>query len=215
MKFDFQTVVGGQSLSVARDLLRRAESFTRADAARLTGFTEMEAERYLAALVATGFLELQTEGFGQGRHPLFAATQLGISLRKSKKTKRFSRAAADQAIAALMHAVGEVNANPELIASVEEIDLFGSYTRGANDLGDVDVAVALQRRPTETDWVTANQLRAATTGRRMSFIQEITWGEEEVFRALRAASRRLDIRPKQEIIDAGFVMTPLFRASTS
>ena len=104
-----------------------------------------------------------------------------------------------------------------MIVSVEEVDLFGSYAHGADDLGDVDVdvAVALQRRPTDMGWTTANQMRAATTGRRMSFIEEITWGDAEVFRALRAASRRLDIRPKQEFIDAGFAMTPLFRASTS
>ena len=94
MKFDFQAVVGGQSLSVARELLRRAESFTTVQAAHFTGFTEAQTERYLAALVDTGFLELQIEGLGQHRPPGFAATRLGISLRKSRKTKRFSRAVA-------------------------------------------------------------------------------------------------------------------------
>jgi hypothetical protein len=47
----------------------------------------------------------------------------------------------------------------------------------------------------------------------MSHVDQIT-GEEEVRRALRAASRLLDIQDKSDIVQLGTPLTPLFRAST-
>lgn len=214
MKFDLKQTVGGKPLTVARDLLRREESFTAARAAQFLDLTERDTETYLSALIEAGYVEQEREGVGFGRAGYFVPTRLGISLRKSRKTKRIPRSAADQAVDALLGAINQVNADPELITSVEEADLFGSYATGGDNLGDVDVAVLLKRRLADNDWVKASQERAAMTGRRMSFIDELTWGEEEVWRALRAASRHLDIQPKADILLVGCPMTPLFRAST-
>jgi hypothetical protein len=77
------------------------------------------------------------------------------------------------------------------------------------------VAVLLKRRlPLGKEWVAANLERAEKTGRRMSHVDQITWGEEEVRRALRAASRRLDIQNKSDIVQLGAPLTSLFRASS-
>ena len=77
------------------------------------------------------------------------------------------------------------------------------------------MAVLLKRRlPLGKEWVAANLERAEKTGRRMSHVDQITWGEEEVRRALRAASRRLDIQNKSDIVQLGAPLTSLFRAST-
>ena len=89
--------------------------------------------------------------------------------------------------------------------------MFGGYAEGADDLGDVDVAVLLKRRlPLGKEWVAASLERAEKTGRRMSHVDQITWGEEEVRRALRAASRLLDIQDKSDIVQLGTPLTPLF-----
>ena len=114
----------------------------------------------------------------------------------------------------MLTTIRHVNGNADLITSVEEADLFGSYAQGADDLGDVDVAVVLKRRLPGDEWVKASQERAIMTGRRMSFIDALTWGEEEVWRALRAASRHLDVQEKADIVALGCPMTPLFRVST-
>ena len=215
MKFDLKLVVGEKPLSVARDLLRRDETFTTVRAADVLGFNEPETASYLLALVQAGYLEREAESGHLDRPTLFAPTRLGISLRKSRKTTRFSRPAGDQAVAVLLDAIRKVNSDLDLIASVAEADLFGSYASGADDLGDVDVAVLLERRlPLGKEWVAASLERAEKTGRRMSHVDQITWGEEEVRRALRAASPRLDIQDKSDIVPLGTPLTPLFRAST-
>ena len=213
MKFDLKQNVGGKPLSLARDLLRREADFTVARASQLLGLSEAETENYITALIEAGYLEIEFAGRGASRPAQFGATQLGISLLKSRTTKRISRSVADQAVAALLIAIREVNANPELISSVEEADLFGSYAQGADDLGDVDVAVLLTRRLPGPEWVEASEERAAMTGGRMQFFERVSWGEVEVLRALRAASRRLDVQPKHLIVELGWPMTPLFRAS--
>jgi hypothetical protein len=215
MKFDLKLVVGGKPLSVARDLLRRDETFTTVRAAHLLGLNEPESASYLLALVQAGYVEREAKNGHLDSPALFAPTRLGMSLRKSRKTTRFSRPAGDQAVAALLDVIRRVNSDPDLISSVEEADLFGGYAEGADDLGDVDVAVLLKHRlPLGKEWVAASLERAEKTGRRMSHVDQITWGEEEVRRALRAASRLLDIQDKSDIVQLGTPLTPLFRAST-
>jgi hypothetical protein len=215
MKFDLKLVVGGKPLSVARDLLRRDETFTTVRAAHLLGLNKLESARYLLALVQAGYMEREAESGHLDRPTFFAPTRLGISLRTSRKTARFSRPAGDHAVAALLDVIGRANSNPDLISSVEDADLFGSYAEGADDLGDVDVAVLLKRRlPLGKEWAAASLERAEKTGGRMNHVDQITWGEEEVRRALRAASPRLDIQDKSDIVTLGTPLTPLFRAST-
>ena len=214
MKFDLKLTAGGKPLFFTRDFLRRNETFTVASAGRFLGLSEREqTESYIGALIEAGYVVLETERIGPDRPAQYTATQLGISLRKAKKTKRISRAAADQAVEALLTAIRQVNDSADLITSVEEAYLFGSYAAGADDLGDVDVAVLLKRRLPGKEWTAASVERAEKTGRRMGHIGQITWGEEEVWRALRAASRRLDVQPKEHIVLLGCPMTPLFRVS--
>jgi hypothetical protein len=213
MKFDLKLVVGGQPLSVARDLLRRNETFTPARAEQFLRLTDAETASYISALIEAGYVKCETEDRGPDRPARFAPTQLGISLRKVRKTKRISRSAADRAVDALLTAIEQVNGTPDLITSVEEADLFGSYVQGADDLGDVDVAVVLKRRLPDEEWVKASHERAAATGRRMSFIDGLIWGEVEVWRVLRAASRHLDVQEKADIIQLGCPLAPLFRVS--
>jgi predicted nucleotidyltransferase len=79
-------------------------------------------------------------------------------------------------VAVLLDAIRKVNSDLALIASVAEADLFGSYAGGADDLGDVDMAVLLERRlPPGKEWAAASLERAEKTDRRMSHVDQITW----------------------------------------
>ena len=214
MKFDLKLTAGGKPLSIARDLLRRNETFTAAIAEQFLGLSKVETASYIEALIEAGYVECETESRAPDRPAQFAPTQFGISLRKAKKTKRISRSAADQAVDSLLTAIRQVNGSADLITSVEEADLFGSYAQGSDDLGDMDVAVRLKRRLPGVEWTAASVERAQKAGRRIGHIGQISWGEEEVWRALRAASRQLDVQPKDQIVLLGRPMTPLFRAPT-
>lgn len=215
MKVDLKSVVGGQPLAVARDLLRRNLSFTAEHAADVLGIGVDEAEGYLLALTHAGYLERDPRPLTPEPPAVFVPTLLGSALRKARRTKRFGRAEGDQAVAALLSAIQRVNADPDLLAWVEEADLFGGYAAGASDLGDVDVAILLKRRPSEEAWSTASLRRAAEAGRSGSFLTRLMWGDDEIWRALKSASRRLDLQPKEDMVQLGFNLTPLFRRTQS
>jgi hypothetical protein len=114
-------------------------------------------------------------------------------------------------VSRLIDAIHSVNSNPDMLLWVAEADLFGSYIAGANDLGDVDVAIRLERRRPGDGYVEASLARAEACGFRGTFVQRAYWGELEVKRSLKAASSRLDIQEKSQIEALGYPMTPLFR----
>jgi hypothetical protein len=206
MKFDFQQVVGGRPLAYAREFLRKRDTFTVVSAADMLDSNEFEAAKYLSVLEEAGFLQQEDDA-------TYALTRLGVHLSKAKMAARFSRADADEAIGRLVTAIERVNADPKLLMWVDEADLFGGYVDGAEDLGDVDVAVSLVRRLPGPEWVEASQQRARQSGKARNFVQALTWGEEEVWRALRASSRRLDLQPKDDIAGLGCSMKPIYRRS--
>jgi hypothetical protein len=214
MKFDLTQSVGGRPLSTARDLLRRNTALTVGRAAQFLNVNEMDATAYITALVEAAYMQREDEMRPQDTPEVFIPTPLGISLRKSRK-KRISRTIADQVVADLLKAIEKVNADTDLISRVEEADLFGSYVAGATDLGDVDVAVLMKRRLPGEEWTNASLDRADKAGRRGSFLDRIIWGETEVWQTLRAASRHLDLQPKEQIVSLGCSLKPLYRQTGS
>jgi len=152
-----------------------------------------------------------TEMPDQHGQEVFLPTRLGISLRKTKKRKRMARSVAERHLAALLSAVERVNTDIDLISWVEEVDLFGSFPEGADEVGDVDVAVRLTRRLPDKAWVRASSERAKAAGFKGGFVEMITWGEVEVWRMLRNVSRYLDLQPKDDIVSEGWPLTPVYR----
>lgn len=210
MKFDLGATVGGRPLDAARDLLRSVESYTANRVADRLGMAEGEAEHYLQALVDAGYL---TRMDFPASWPIatYEATGLGISLRKSTKAKRMSRGMAEGAVNALLKEAERINADPTLISWVDELDIFGSYLSDAADLGDVDVAVRLGRRLPSEQWIAAGLERAGQAGSRHDFATRAFWGDFEVWRMLKASSRRLDLQPKNDIVGLGVSLRPIYR----
>jgi hypothetical protein len=211
MKHDLTSYVGGRPLLFARDFLKRGLSFTVSSAALLLKEEDGEAAlNYLGALIDAGYLVRDTEASAKDE-PVYLPTRLGISLRKTKNIKRIPRSVAERHLAAMLSTIERLNDNPELLLWVEEVDVFGSFAEGTDDVGDVDVAVLLLRRSLAKNWTQANCERAKAAGVNGSFIKMITWGEEEIWRELRKVSRYLDLQFKDDVVTMGCPLTSVYR----
>lgn len=210
MQFDLTQLVGGKPLAKARELLRRGTSFSASRAAELLSLSEGEALDYLEALTQAGFLEREQAPVAR-TFDVFVPTLHGSSLRKMKLTKRVQRPVAERVIADLVAEIERINARHDLLAWIDEADLFGSFVSGSSEVGDVDVAVRLMRRLSGDDWIRASLDRAAAAGVKGNFISRLCWGDEEVLRALRKVSRHIDVQDKGKMEELGFELRPLYR----
>lgn len=211
MKSDLTSYVGGRPLLFTRDFLKRGLSFTVASAARILKEDDDGAVlTYLSALLDAGYLMRDAEASTNGE-PVYLPTRLGISLRKTKSIKRIARPVAERHLAAMLSTIERVNDNPELLMWVEEVDIFGSFAEGAEEVGDIDLAVLLLRKPLAKKWSEASYEKAKSAGVNGSFTKMITWGEEEIWREVRKTSRYLDLQPKDDIVTMGCPLTPVYR----
>jgi hypothetical protein len=160
MKQDLTSYVGGRPLLFARDFLKRGLSFTVSSAARLLNDEDDGAVlNYLGALIDAGYLMQDAEASTKDEQ-VYLPTRLGVSLRKAKNIKRIARSIAERHLAAMLSTIERVNDDPELLFWVEGADVFGSFAEGADDVGDVDVAVLLSRRSLAKNWTDASYERA-------------------------------------------------------
>lgn len=98
--------------------------------------------------------------------------------------------------------------------------IFGSYLSGQERIGDLDLAIRLDRRPQFADhWAEAVLARAEAAERRgrrfRGFLDRLTWAEDEVKQLLRGGVRFLSLHdwtmeepwlqhaPQQVLLDQG------------
>lgn len=118
---------------------------------------------------------------------LFAITEHGNRMAAVKFTPRINRAKADAIIAELLVRVREINADPDLLCYVNQLVLFGSYARGEDDLGDIDILYDLDENKYKLkskDWWEANLRRVALAGREERYDDRWSFGKQEVIRKL-------------------------------
>jgi predicted nucleotidyltransferase len=117
-------------------------------------------------------------------------------LAKRNKGKQIRRATADRLLADFLRRVEQVNRNEEFAFFVEEVRLFGSYLRGEEMVGDVDVAFSMMRK-------TMGKLsaRCLAIGKHREDYER-AMGEVERF--LRARSRWLDFAAVENLEKHGF-----------
>jgi predicted nucleotidyltransferase len=93
------------------------------------GITAAEAAELLSGLIAEGYID------GTKRIP----TPHGMALINAEDRERIPRNEADRILTAFLAAVRAANLRDNARVFIEEAHVFGSYDRGAADLGDVDI----------------------------------------------------------------------------
>lgn len=214
MKIDLKRSISGQTLRVIRDLFRRYERYPVDATAAFLKIPESDAATLLDELVIAGFLERDDEASARWKEPIYQLTDAGIGLRNTSALKRIPRAKADQIVAQLVRCAEEINSDGRYVYYVEQISAFGSYIGEGPDLGDIDVAIAIELRPTHKGRIVeANRARAKASGKRLSFIETICYGQTEVRRRLKQVSRHLSIHDISELEELKTERKLLYRRS--
>lgn len=81
--------------------------------------------------------------------PYWRTTVEGNAVAKARIGRPISRVKADQLIAQLLQRVVEYNADEDRFFDIVWMEVFGSYQRGAQQVGDVDLRALSVRR---FDW---------------------------------------------------------------
>src|SRR5260370_11883747 len=118
---------------------------------------------------------------------------------------KIPRERAERIVAGLAKRVDEVNGNPDYVYGISAAVVFGSYVRRESFLGDVDIAVRLERRAKDQNeherCEKARIALAHENGRRFqNFVVQLFWPEEEVLLYLKARTRRLNPHSFDEFI---------------
>jgi hypothetical protein len=115
-----------------------------------------EARALIDALIKNGIVELYASS---SKEAAYTTTMAGNAMRMTGFVPRINRAKAEKLLDSVLERVAAINARPDLLHWVTDVRVFGSYLTDSDDLGDLDVAVKLERRPVKNTgdhpWVQA------------------------------------------------------------
>jgi len=197
-----QSIAGYPALQV-REFVRkyRFTNFSaRAAEAALMLSTEVSAN-FLSKLVDLGFIGKSRERDGV---QLFQLTSSGQALANASAAKPIHRKTAERVLAQFLERVHRVNATPEYLFRVKNVVLFGSILSHAERLGDVDIAISLEAKVSDTNayqaWAMARRDKAEAAGRHFHTLFESgTWPRQEVLLQIKARSRSLSLHELEQM----------------
>jgi predicted nucleotidyltransferase len=188
--------IAGRPAVQVRALLRRfnQEFWTVKKAANVLKIPEEEARRLTYWLRRLGYVEVVR----QQRPGTWRNTMAGNALANATAVRRLSRSVADRLLKEFLVRVGIVNDDPSWLYRIGKVVIFGSYLKGQEWVGDIDVAIRLDRRAEFAErWpemLLAKAEVAANRGRRFrGFLDRLAWPETEVRRYLRGGVRWLSL----------------------
>jgi predicted nucleotidyltransferase len=122
----------------------------------------------------------------------------GNALAHATAALPISRAHADRQLKEFLARVETVNADESWPHRIGKVVLFGSYLSSQESVGDIDLAIRLERRAVFADhWpeaVLARADAATRQGRRFrGFLDRLAWAEKEVKQYLRGGKRVLSL----------------------
>jgi hypothetical protein len=177
-------------------LLRRfnQEFWTVKEAAKVLKISQKHARRLVYSLGRLGYVEVVR----QQRPGTWRNTMAGNALANATAAPPISRPVADRLLKEFLVRVRTVNGDPSWLYRVGKVVVFGSYLSNQQWVGDIDLAIQLDRRPEfAKNWPEALLARAeaaANQGRRFhGFLERLSWPETEVSRYLRGGGRGLSL----------------------
>ncbi|WP_439373494.1 hypothetical protein [Bradyrhizobium sp. DASA03120] len=101
------------------------------------------------------------EGRESDGRMVYRVTDEGHATGMKSLVPRMDRAAAESLLKEVLSRVESINRDSELLHYVTEVRVFGSYLTDSDSLGDLDVAIRMERRAVAGDWVKAPRLSPA------------------------------------------------------
>jgi hypothetical protein len=126
----------------------------------------------------------------------------GNAIANAKAGKPITRRTADRLVEEFLVRVNEINACDDYVFRVTQVVIFGSYLSDSPTLGDVDLSIILSHRYDDPEehkrHCEARTQHALEEGRNFpTFLQELAWPEEEIWRILKGRSRGLSLHDEK------------------
>lgn len=227
-----EQLIAGRPAVEVRDLMRMMQQTAHSigGLAAALSVSESEAAGLMADLRSAGLIEIIESYSGPymvGRDEdrpgdeapgLWSTTINGNALAKARIGKPMSRADAQELCDGVVARAQQVNANDDWLHWVLELGLYGSFSApGDAPVGDIDLAVLLQRRYEDDDYMRRNEdLIDADGAQPKTIIDVVSYAEVKVLRHLRGRSPRVDLiesGSRRSGLPPGVTLVPLYQFS--
>ncbi|HWA96779.1 MAG TPA: hypothetical protein VG844_19450 [Terracidiphilus sp.] len=191
-------MIAGLPAIVVRDLLLQCDGGFRADWLNDKGYSAKKAKAIISELLALNYIEPSTERHREpSRYPWYSITDLGHSFSNALAARPITRAHAEKSLAEFMERVAQANQNPDFLYRVAEVVLYGSYLRGSETLGDIDLACRLESKIKAEDGASFTKTCKAhfiKSGRAWTRdMCDIFWPHDEVMLYLKNRKRSISL----------------------
>jgi predicted nucleotidyltransferase len=181
-------------------VINSGKRFGKASGARRIPDQTTAAQALIDQLLMDGMVELRQ---GDDR-PRYKTTTKGNALALTDFVPRMNRPKAEKLLTGVLERVAAINSRDDLLHWVAEVRVFGSYLTDTADLGDVDLAIKLERRPAgETGgyaWAEACLEMARRSGKKFgSYLDELTYPERLVWRMIKNRSPYISLHGTDEL----------------
>ncbi|MEO8415343.1 MAG: hypothetical protein ABI472_16910, partial [Ginsengibacter sp.] len=152
--------------------------------AKILSCTIKDAKLVFEQLLKEEYLILEKKKWRDTFYYEITETEKGRRLGVTRANPPITRAKADLLLAELLERVNMVNNDPGLVYMVENVKVFGSYLSKMEILGDIDVAIKLEKKVTGEEFKSKSEARirlALKNGRTFSdFLDKLYWPCREV-----------------------------------
>jgi DNA-binding MarR family transcriptional regulator len=195
-------IIAGHAAPIIRRLLRQTGSsgVNQAFVEKGLGCSAEEATRLISSLQEQGYISIRNHDKNRW---LYERTSEGNRLAEAT-LRPVSRSTADMMLRGFVQRISKVNSNPRFLYAITAAVVFGSAISEVDELGDVDVAIRLERKT--ADWETHVRLtyervwQARRKGKRFRNITEqVFWPAIEIRNFLRSGTRQLSIHELDEL----------------
>lgn len=156
-------------------------------------YIEKRVSALLKALLEQGYIEPEEKLYPDERQ-FYMLTALGKEFSRASGAKRVKRETATQVLDGFMARVAEINSDPRFLVRVTRAVVYGSYVRGEETVGDLDLAVAYESKiiSEERQRVYTEHFKASGRAYR-AFGEEWLWPETEVNQFLKNRKRTISL----------------------
>ena len=147
MRIQPDALIAGFPANRIRELLRQSDDFLSCrHATKILGLDADKARYLLDRLDQEGFIERNTDVPASETEHYWKRTLKGNALSKALFSRPVSRRIAEKRLSEFMNRVHQVNADSRFLYRVRKVILFGSFLTDALCVGDLDLAVELDRK---------------------------------------------------------------------
>jgi predicted nucleotidyltransferase len=165
--------------------------------ATVLGGTIKDAKLLFKKLINEEYLIFEKKKIGNNLYHEVTETEKGRRLGVTRANPPITRAKADLLLTELLERVEKINSNADLVYKVENVKVFGSYLSNQKILGDIDVAIKLEKKVSGDELISKTEERlqlAHKNGRTFSsFIDKLYWPRQEVILQLSTRKKGLSL----------------------